>query len=569
MNIKSFFNGTILKKDLTRFWPVWAGYLILSLLLLAGHVIGVDHYVSIHNRVFASDGLRFFSIFMVVYALLIAQLLFKDLFQNQLANAIHALPVRREGLFLTHYAAGMIIGAGSNLVFCLVNGLFMNEWGTVLLCWLALSMMYFLFFSIAVFCIMCTGKQFASIALYVLANSIAVVGLWLFKVLFVPLFHGMELYYDRHIMSKLRYLSPIILFMDYGNSFEEFWLQYEHSPHCKDHSYDFVSNCRYDVSGLGDIWYYLAILTVLSIGISAAALLIYRKRPMENTGDFVIFKPIGVLFSVMCSFCIGVLTYLLMGQRLIGMLPGMVIGFFVCEMLLKRTFKVFGKKVWPKLALSCIAIAMSLSIPYAVVQSVVWRIPKGDQVLRITISQNYLSEYFLDMIPQEQGQSYIRHYDISLLSLTDPAQIQDIQNIHRLFLQEGNFTDPTDPHDGGSTVTIHYELKNGDQFTRYYSIYPSCSEAWTRLQYYITTAPIFIEYSSPEALVNLRPSIDVYENGASKNVVDPVWVEIPYLCLILDGSKKKLKTTDLGNSWEKNGDYIFLLEKKNKKIRWI
>lgn len=52
-------------------------------------------------------------------------------------------------------------------------------------------------------------------------------------------------------------------------------------------------------------------------------------------------------------------------------------------------------------------------------------------------------------------------------------------------------------------------------------------------------------------------------------ILDPVWVEIPYLCLILDGSKKKLKTTDLGNSWEKNGDYIFLLEKKNKKIRWI
>ena len=52
-------------------------------------------------------------------------------------------------------------------------------------------------------------------------------------------------------------------------------------------------------------------------------------------------------------------------------------------------------------------------------------------------------------------------------------------------------------------------------------------------------------------------------------ILDPVWVEIPYLCLILDGSKKKLKTTDLGNSREKNGDYIFLLEKKNKKIRWI
>ena len=52
-------------------------------------------------------------------------------------------------------------------------------------------------------------------------------------------------------------------------------------------------------------------------------------------------------------------------------------------------------------------------------------------------------------------------------------------------------------------------------------------------------------------------------------ILDPVWVEIPYLCLILDGSKKKLETTDLGNSWEKTGDYIFLLEKKKNTKPWI
>ena len=525
MTLKSFFNRTVLKKDLTRFWPVWAGYLILSLLLLVGHVTGTTHQVSSHNR-FLSRILGNSSVFLLVYALITAQLLFKDLYQSQLANAIHALPVRREGLFLTHYVAGMIIGLGSNLVFCMVNLLFVDEWLTPLLCWLALSMMYFLFFSIAVFCIMCTGKQFASIALYVLANSIAAIGIWLFKVLFVPLFHGMELYYDRYIMSKLHYLSPVVLFMNYNQSGQRPWILFEHSPTCNSHYIGGFSKCQYVVSGLGDIWYYLAILTALSIGISVAALLIYRKRPMENTGDFVIFKPLGIIFTLMGSFCIGVLTYLLMGQRLIGMLPGMVIGFFICEMLLKRTFKVFGKKIWLKLVFSCVAIAVSLGVTYAAVQSVVWRIPKGDQVSRITISPLYLSEYYLDMIPQEQTQSYICHYDASLLSLTDPAQIQDIQNTHRLFLQEGNFRDPTDPYDYGSTVTIHYELKNGDQFTRYYYIYPSRSEAWTRLQYYTNTAPIFIECSSPEALVNLCPSIYVYENGiSSKNVVDPVWIE--------------------------------------------
>lgn len=522
MNLKSFFNVTVFKKDLSRFWPIWAGYVILSLLFLVGHVTDTIHQHNNHSD-FLSSSLGTSSVIMLVYALLVAQLLFKDLYQNQLANAIHALPVRREGLFVTHYVAGILIGFGSNLVYCLANLLFVDEWITPLLCWLALSMMYFLFFSIAVFCIMCTGKQFASIALYALANSIAAVGIWLFKILFVPLFYGMDLYYNSYIMSILYYLSPVILFWNYNKSGTRPWIRYEHSPTCNVQSMHYSTRCQYVVSGLNDIWYYLVILTVLSIGISVAALLIYRKRPLENTGDFVISKPIGVLFYLTGSFCIGVLTYFISGQHLIGMLPGMVIGFFVCQMLLKRTFKVFDKKIWLKLTICCVTIAMSLGITYAAIQGVVWRIPRTEQVSRVTISTKLLTETYLDMIPQEQTPSYIQHYDVSLLSLTDPAQIQDIKNIHRLLLKEG---DLSDTHTSSyKTVTIHYELTNGKAFARYYRVVPSVSETWNRLQYYTNTAPIFIEYRDPQELLNICHSIYVWDGDASINVVDPIWVE--------------------------------------------
>ena len=49
-------------------------------------------------------------------------------------------------------------------------------------------------------------------------------------------------------------------------------------------------------------------------------------------------------------------------------------------------------------------------------------------------------------------------------------------------------------------------------------------------------------------------------------IVDPVWVEILHLCLILDGFKKKLETTDLCNSWEKTGDYIFFTWKRKTQM---
>lgn len=49
-------------------------------------------------------------------------------------------------------------------------------------------------------------------------------------------------------------------------------------------------------------------------------------------------------------------------------------------------------------------------------------------------------------------------------------------------------------------------------------------------------------------------------------ILDPVWVEILHLCLILDGFKKKLETTDLCNSWEKTGDYIFFTWKRKTQM---
>ena len=104
----SYFNGTVLKKDLTRFAPVWALYgvfLLLCLTLLFDEEPG---------RMARSlmDLFSGMSLVNLLYAGLCAALLFGDLFNSRLCNALHALPMRREGWFLTHVTAG--------LLFCLI-----------------------------------------------------------------------------------------------------------------------------------------------------------------------------------------------------------------------------------------------------------------------------------------------------------------------------------------------------------------------------------------------------------------------------------------------------------------
>ena len=137
MNIKSFFNTTVLKKDLTRFLPLWVIYLILGLLIFST-TLG-DMYFSVAR--FAANSLNWLSVVTMIYALITAQLLFGELFQSKLCNAIHALPVRREGLFFSHFAAGLIMQMGPNLAIALFGMLGLGRlWFVALLWWLALRM---------------------------------------------------------------------------------------------------------------------------------------------------------------------------------------------------------------------------------------------------------------------------------------------------------------------------------------------------------------------------------------------------------------------------------------------
>ena len=114
----SFFNKTVFKKDLTRFAPAWGVCTILMLLALISMADRSYAYYRLQN---VRDSITVMSWLNLIYAAVVAQLLFGDLFQSRMCNALHALPLRRESWFGTHVVSGMAFSLLPNLVIALLG----------------------------------------------------------------------------------------------------------------------------------------------------------------------------------------------------------------------------------------------------------------------------------------------------------------------------------------------------------------------------------------------------------------------------------------------------------------
>ena len=119
----SFFSLTLYKKHLTRNWPLWAAHLGLWLLILPvqlwnQHIHGdLNSFVRNHPM----DSLSVLFPWLAFVAALVAVVVFFHLFKSNAANFIGALPLRREGVFLTAFAAGYTMLVGPLLVVTLVT----------------------------------------------------------------------------------------------------------------------------------------------------------------------------------------------------------------------------------------------------------------------------------------------------------------------------------------------------------------------------------------------------------------------------------------------------------------
>ncbi len=453
MKSRPFFNGTAFRKDITRFAPLWVLYLIGGLMIAIPTISeSLGYYNGLYSALQQLNGyIGYFGLINIVYAMVAAQLLFGDLYNSKLCNALHAMPIRRESWFLTHLGTGVLFSVVPNLIISLsMMPMLRSCWYVSLLWLLGMTLHYLFFFGLSVFSMHCTGNRFAAVITYLIFNFISLLAMYYYTNTYAPLLYGIDVNDEIFLL-----FCPVVSLCIDPNYFTVVHL--EECP-CKMGSpidfraYDHLLQWQ----GLGNGWIYLLILTALGLVFMVLALLLYRRRNLESAGDFIAFRPMKPVFGCLFALCAGG-GIPFIGENILGMpaivaavfmILGLVCGFFVGQMLLERTIKVFKRRIFAQFAIFIAVFGLTVGLTAVDAFGVTRYIPKAEKIESVQIGG---------------------------FSTTDPALIAQVRDIHQSMIEEG----PS--RRGGTRFAIVYTLRDGSKVSRTYCPTTganACLSAW-------------------------------------------------------------------------------------------
>ena len=454
----SYFNSPLFRKNLTRFWPVWAVYgLILAFILpLQFLVLPSRDYISADalpqrmleqaQRVCSTLNPGVFISFF--FGLFAAMAVFSYLFSSRSACMVHSLPLDRRGLFLTNYLSGLSFLVLPNVAVFLLTLAVEVAYGCVVLdqlvTWLLVQSATALFFySFAVFCAMFTGNLLALPAFYGILNFLAYVVYSLLTELLSSFLYG-SWGLDSGLDSVVCWLTPL---------------------------FQLSAACRWSqvyTPATGESFYALeypnvvAVYAAVGVVLAVLALMIYQRRYVESAGDVVsisIVRPVFKYGVALCSgLCFGIGTCVILGFNTELAIAAFVllwaaVGYFVAEMLLRKSFWVW--KSWK----GCAVLACLLCLLFVAVK-LDWfgyesRIPQPSQVQSVRVHN------------APAGAPYDSAAYGSGITLTQPEQIQEVIALHQAIVDQRDRQDEFG--DDSIYLTLEYTLTNGQTFRRRYA----------------------------------------------------------------------------------------------------
>lgn len=487
----SFFDKTIFKKTILRFWPLWGAYSAIWLVALPLNGLvelrrdAYELFIGQRNierfaQTRVPNTLSFALPLAVVFGVLCAMAVFSHLYNARSANFFGSLPVRREGLFLTHYLAGLSFFLVPNLAAFLLTLLVEAAGGAVfwpgLLFWLAaICGECFFFYSLAVFCAMFTGHILALPAFYAIVNVLAFGVTGLLDVVFRGFYYGFDGFSDG-VQAVVKWLTPAVWLNDSlrpGWSVSVVYPRADLSPGDLDYIAQqggiWISDNTYVIfRGLGTVGAY----AVAALLMAAGAFFLYRARRLESAGDVVSVKAMRPVFLYGVAFCVGLAfgmgTIMLLGggevTLMLSILIWGVIGYFAARMLLDKTFRVFKK--WR----GALAVAAVFTALFAVVAfdltGYETRVPNPDTVDSVHVSG--------------LNAAVLKDYgDNMSMDLSDPELIRLVTVLHQAAVEQrdGEGTSQTHSDILGVSMELTYTLKGGGTLPRRYTLFVNPAEA--------------------------------------------------------------------------------------------
>ena len=356
----SFFNPTLYKKNLTRFWPLWGltaffGALIpLSLIMmrLRGDLnIGIETKAEF-ARLYYSGVVVFVPIVMLGYSILCAMAVWSYLYNARSVGMMHTLPIRREGLFVTNFLSGLtMVGIPWAVtgVLCVILSLMCGAFsaGPLFLTCLCVFAEGVLYFSTATAAAFLTGNIFALPFLYFLLHFLAPLLDSLITTFSSNMIFGLS---SRVYTGVVDWLSPTVYLVNHvrENSVYE-QIPIPGQPNVTQGVLQSVT--------LENAWL-IGVYMLVGLALLGVAYILYRYRHSECAGEVIAMnwgRPVfryGI--AALLALGGGQLLYIIFFNSLdidqntynvfpliVCMLIAGAIGYYGASMLLAKTLRVF------------------------------------------------------------------------------------------------------------------------------------------------------------------------------------------------------------------------------------
>lgn len=467
----SFFDKTLFRSQLKHTWPLWLGYTALWLFLvpvmlfseLSAYQLGYS--AADASRLLLNTGVRGGIFISFFFGLFFAMLSFSHLTQSRATNGFHALPVRRETIFLTAYLTGLFCQLSTILVTFLLGAavsapLHLSFWSVTAAAMGSAMLEAVFFYSFAALCMVMAGQILAAPVFYFVGNILVPGMEYLLRN-----FAGNFLYgYSGQTDVALDFLSPpLYMYFKVGIASIET---------CESDSYYVTAYAL--VRGSLMI---LAAYALAGLVIALIALLLYRTRKSEMTGSTVAFPWAVPVFKYGVAFCTAVslgqfLYYFLFGQyRSSGndSLPGTIlcmaaaglVGYFVAEMLIKKSFRVFrtGAKGAAIVSLALVLLGVTMSFDLTGYEK---RVPDESEIESAFYTFSGMTDVTTD--DADTIRRLTAAHQAIVKNRNEQVRIADASDADTL--SQSDYDDIEPFH-----LRLTYYLKDGSQLSRSYSLY--------------------------------------------------------------------------------------------------
>ncbi|MCI2062882.1 MAG: hypothetical protein LKJ83_08920 [Eubacteriaceae bacterium] len=507
-NKRGSISGTVIKEDLKRFWPVPVISLIVmlasgSLLLMILHYSHseVEYFI---RKCADCENIGFIAA-LIILGCGLGLTLFRYIEYDRSALMVHALPFSRKTLFISNYLTGLIMMA----VPLFICGLTLLPWGlsfAAMLKWFCISMLSCVtMFSITVLAAMLSGNTPMHIFNTGLLNMLGLLVLATLELHCARFLYG----FNGDTMERLINNSMPIMAL-FGSAEAKV------------------------------VVFYL----ILTAVVTAAAYLAYKLRPVERTGDSLVFGWTRRFLLVIVTFggmsLFGFFLNSVMGSSkdigmtgtvALGMVIGFTVTFAVMSIIIYRTAKIFNRKNMITCAVTavlCVAFVCAMAFDITGFAS---KVPELQDIKTASASiyepqgttdQRFEPALFRGVgVGTEVSYDGIASSDVSSTVFTEPANIESVYHIQKIIAMRKDIDMNTD----FTATPFYYDfadsftMTSGKKMVRKYTI---SKATYKDIEPYLKSLYESKEFKNDYKLTNLKgtiTSIDYSYSGSGMHAV--------------------------------------------------